>query len=174
MNRHLLPALALLLAGLAAASSASPLAGTWRVDPARSTELSPWREIVLTLRVSGDRVRLQRDFSAGRRTFQDAMELDVAAATNVVPVSWWPDNRHLGAYIGGDRTKSVRAAWLDDRRILRLSTDLVLATAQGERAVNILSDYKVSANGAVLTVTELRSTRNQPVVHTFTRVPAAP
>ncbi len=174
MTRHLLPALALLLAGLAAAAPASPLAGTWRIDPARSTELSPWREIVLTLAVSGDRVRVQRDFSAGRRAFRDAMELDVAAATNVVPVSWWPDNRHLGAYIGGDRTKRVRAAWLDDRRILRLSTDLVLATSQGDRPVNILSDYKVSANGAVLTVTELRSTRNQPVVHTFTRVSAAP
>jgi hypothetical protein len=173
MHRHLLPAL-VLLAGLAGFAPASPLAGTWRIDPARSTELSPWREIVLTIRADGDRIRVQRDFSAGRRSFQEVMELDVAAPANVVPVSWWPDNRHLGAYIGGDRTKRVRAAWLDDRRILRLSTDLVLATSQGERAVNILSDYKVSANGAVLTVTDLRSTRNQPVVHTFTRLPAAP
>ncbi len=171
MNRNLLPALALLLAGLAGAAAASPLAGTWRVDPARSTELSPWRDIVLTVRVDGDRVRLQRDFSAGRRAFQDAMELDLAAAANVVPVAWWPDNRHLGAYIGGDRTQRVRAAWLDDRRILRLSADLVLATSQGERAVNALRDYKVSANGAVLTLIELRSTRNRPVVYVFTRVP---
>jgi hypothetical protein len=39
--------------------------------------------------------------------------------------------------------------------------------------VNILSDYKLSANGAVLTLTELRSTRNRPIVYVFTRVPAA-
>jgi hypothetical protein len=82
----------------------------------------------------------------------------------------WPDNRHLGAYIGGDKTKHVHAAWLDAGRILRLSTDLVLATSQGDRAVNILSNYQVSASGTQLTLTELRSTRNRPVVYVFNRV----
>ena len=82
----------------------------------------------------------------------------------------WPDNRHIGAYIGGDKTKRVRAEWLDDRRILRLSTDLVLDTQQGSREVNILSDYKVSAQGSELILTELRSTRNRPTVYVFTRV----
>jgi hypothetical protein len=80
-----------------------------------------------------------------------------------------PDNRHLGAYVGDDKTKRLRATLLDDGRILRVSADLTLETQQGPRAVNILSDYKVSANGAQLTVTELRSTRNRPVVYVFTR-----
>jgi hypothetical protein len=39
------------------------------------------------------------------------------------------------------------------------------------RPVNILSDYKVSTNGAQLTLTELRSTRNRPVVYVFNRAP---
>jgi hypothetical protein len=46
----------------------------------------------------------------------------------------------------------------------------VLDTQQGPRDVNILSDYKVSANGAQLTLTMLRSTRNRPVVYVFERV----
>jgi len=166
----LLTLLAGLLALGAAAAESSPLAGTWRIDPARSNELSPWREIVLTIAVDGDRVQLDRHFAAGRRTFDERLALDLMQPVNVVPVAWWPDNRHLGAYIGGDKAKRVHATWLDNRRVLRLSSDLTLSTSQGDRAVNVLSDYKVSANGAQLTLTELRSTRNQPVVYTFTRV----
>ncbi len=149
-----------------------PLAGTWRIDLARSTELSPWKDYDLTIAVEGNRVAFQRRLAWGRREFSDAMTL-TAGDTTTVPVSMWPDNRHLGAYIGGDRTKRVRAEWLDDGRMLRLTTDLVLATQQGERAVNILSDYKLSANGAQLTLTELRSTRNRPVVYVFRRADGA-
>lgn len=152
----------------AQAKHASPLAGSWRIDLARSTELSPWKDYDLTITVEGDRVALQRRLAWGRREFSDAMTV-TAGDTVTVPVSMWPDNRHLGAYIGKDHTKRVRAEWLDAGRVLRLSTDLVLSTQQGERAVNILSDYKVSANGAQLILTELRSTRNRPVVYVFTR-----
>jgi hypothetical protein len=155
---------------LLTAAAGSPLAGTWRLDPARSTELSPWQAYELTMGVAGDVVTISRQLGAGRRGFSDTMTLNSAAADNIVTVELWPDNRHLGAYIGGDRTKRVRAEWLDDGRILRLSTNLVLSTQQGDRPVNILSDYKVSANGAVLTLIELRSTRNRPVVYVFNRV----
>jgi len=168
MFRPLLPLLCCLLASPVFAA-ASTLAGTWRFDPRRSTELSPWQDYTLTLTVDGDRVTILQQLGAGRRGFTDKMNLNVAQPDNVVPVALWADNRHIGAYIGGDKTKHVRAEWLDGGRILRLHTDLVLSTSQGDRAVNILSDYKVSANGAVLTLTELRSTRNRPVVYVFHR-----
>ena len=159
---------------IAANAAESPLAGTWRFDATRSTELSPWHDYVFTLTVAGDRVTLARQLGAGRRQFADTMTVDLSQPDNVVPVTLWPDNRHLGAYISDAHAKHVRAHWLDDGRILRLSTDLILSTQQGDRAVNILSDYKVSANGAVLTLTELRSTRNRPVVYVFTRAIAKP
>lgn len=161
--------LAVPLATASLAASGRPLAGTWRFDRTRSTELSPWQDYTLTLTVEGDRVTITRLLGAGRRGFTDTMTVDPSRPENVLPVTMWPDNRHLGAYISGDRTKRVRANWLDGGRILRLSTDLVLSTQQGDRPVNILSDYKVSANGAVLTLTELRSTRNRPVVYVFNR-----
>lgn len=165
------PLLLTLLLGLGvSAAAASPLAGSWRIDIARSTELSPWRSYDLKLEVKGDAVVIHRRLAWGRRVYEDVTPVNVAAALNEVPVDYWPDNRHLGAYIGGDRLKRVRAEWHDDRRLLRLSTDLTLETQQGERQVNTLSDYKVSANGSVLTLTELRSTRNRPVVYIFTRV----
>lgn len=174
MNRRFVLPLLLFVAlpGLlhAAAATFPLLAGHWRIDLERSTELSPWKTFDLTIAVTGDTVRIQRDLGWGRRTFTETMTLDTSAGENVVPVEWWADNRHLGAYIGGDKTKRVRAQWLDDRRILRLSADLVLDTQQGERDVNILSDYKVSASGAELTLIELRSTRNRPIVYVFKRV----
>lgn len=177
MSRLFLLLLALAIAaGPAAADLPAPdhpLAGTWHFDAARSTELSPWRDYVFTLTVDGDRVTIARRFGSGRRQFADTQTIDLSRADNVIPVSLWPDNRHLGAYIGGDRTKRVRGEWLDAGRVLRLSTDLVLSTQQGDRAVNILSDYKVTANGARLTLTELRSTRNRPVVYSFTRAEPA-
>jgi hypothetical protein len=166
----LLPLLLLATAPLPAADSL--LAGSWRIDLARSTELSPWKDYELTITLDGDRATIARRLAWGRREFSDTMTVSPAAPATV-PVAMWPDNRHLGAYIGGDHTKQVRAEWLDAGRILRLSTDLVLSTQQGERAVNILSDYKVTANGALLILTELRSTRNRPVVYVFTRAPAA-
>lgn len=170
----LLRALRVALFGLgAAAAAATPattaLVGTWRVDPARSTELSPWKTFDLTIALAGDTVTLERRLAWGRRDFTDRLVLDTAQPEIAAPIDWWADNRHLGAYIGSDRTRRIRPQWLDGGRILRLSTDLVLETQQGPRAVNILSDFKVSASGAQLTLTELRSTRNRPVVYVFTR-----
>jgi hypothetical protein len=159
----------ILLAACPIAAHSSPLAGTWKFDASRSTELSPWSNCLLTISVDGDNVTIARQLGAGRRGFADSMTIDVSRAEDIVPVPMWPDNRHIGAYIGDDHSKTVRAHWLDDGRILRLSTDLVLSTQQGDRNVNILSDYKVSANGSQLTLIELRSTRNRPVTYVFNR-----
>jgi hypothetical protein len=172
---HRLLCLGLLLsASLISLRAAEPaarlLAGTWRYEAARSTELSSWGALRLVILVDGPHVTLTRQLAAGRRTYDEVTPLDLTRAVNVVPVDWWPDNRHLGAYIGGDKTKRIRAELLDGGRMLRTSADLVLATQQGERAVNILTDYKVSANGTQLTLIELRSTRNDPIVYVFQRV----
>lgn len=153
-------------------AAASPIAGHWRFVAERSTDLSPWRTYDLTITVEGNEVTLVRALAAGRRTFSDTTRLDTSLPVNVVPASYWPDNRHLGAYMGGDKTRRIRTEWIDGGRLLRLSTDVTLATQQGDRQVNILSDYKVSANGAQLTLTELRSTRNRPVVYVFRRLTA--
>ena len=159
------------LTGLSAAEpDARLLAGTWRYDAARSTELSAWGSLKLVITVDGPHVTLTRQYAAGRRNYDEITSLNLNLNLNVVPVDWWPDNRHIGAYIGGDKTKKIHAELLDGGRMLRTNADLVLATQQGERAVNILSDYKVSANGAQLTLIELRSTRNDPIVYVFTRV----
>jgi hypothetical protein len=162
--------LALPLGANWACAAEALLAGTWHIDPARSTELSPWKSFDLVIAIRGTTVTLERKLAWGRREFSDKIEFDTAKAETVLPIDWWADNRHLGAYIGSDHTRKIHATWLEAGRILRLSTDLVLDTQQGPHPVNILTDYKVSASGAQLTLTEIRSTRNRPVVYVFTRI----
>jgi hypothetical protein len=154
----------------AAEPDARLLAGIWRYDTKHSTELSAWGALQLSITVDGPHVTLIRKFEAGRRKFDEVTPLDLSQTVNLVHIDWWPDNRHLGAYIGGDKTKKIHAELLDGGRMLRVNADLMLSTQQGDRAVNILSDYKVSANGAQLTLIELRSTRNEPIVYVFQRV----
>lgn len=169
----------LLAVGLLAATSVSPaatetgtlarMAGTWRMDPAASVDLAAWQTMDLTVDVQGSQVTLTRHLAAGRRTYDDVTKLDLTKPVNVVPMPWWSANRHLGAYSGGDHTKKVRAEVLDGGRILRTSADFVLDTQQGSHAVNVITDYRLSASGTQLTVIELRSTRNQPLVYVFKR-----
>jgi len=147
-----------------------PLAGVWRYDAEHSTPLSAWGTIKLVIKVDGPRVTLTREYSAGRRTFSEVTPIDLGKTINVIPVEWWPDNRHIGAYVGGDRTKKVKLRVLNDGRMLRTGADITLATQQGETAVSILSEYRVSPSGQQLTLIELRSTRNDPIVYVFKRV----
>lgn len=152
-------------------SPPGPLAGHWRLDADKSPDMGGWTSIELHIVTTGNKVAIARRYIAGRRVWQDTMELDPTSRTPVVfPVEWWPDNRVIAATIGGEKNKRVRASWLDGRRVLRLESDLVLSTQQGERPVNVLSDYKVSADGDVLTLVELRSSRLRPSVCTFKRI----
>lgn len=173
MRSYLLSAALLVSSALCsdalAADPAPALAGQWKIDLARSTELSPWKDYVLNISVAGSAVTLERHLAWGSREFTDTMTVQPGKPATV-PVPMWPDNRHLGAYISDAHTKTVRAEVLDAGRLLRLSTDLTLETQQASRDVNILSDYKLSANGQQLTLIELRSTRNRPIVTVFNRV----
>lgn len=153
-----------------AALDARAFLGQWKFDPTQSTDLSPWSSCDLTIAQSGQKLTITRNLRGGRRTHTDVIPLDVTKSTNEVPQTWWIDNRHIGAYSPHDATKTVHAKTLDDGKLLRLETDLVLETQQGSRDVNIISQYQISPDGNVLIVTDLRSTRPRPVVHVFTRV----
>jgi len=144
--------------------------GEWQFDREQSTDLSPWSRCVLTIAQDGDQLTISRTLGGGRRTHVDVIPLDVTKEVNVVAQTWWIDNRHIGAYSPHDALKIVRAKTLDDGKLLRLETDLVLETQQGPRDVNIISQYQISPDGDVLIVTDLRSTRPRPVVHVFNRV----
>ena len=162
------------IATSAAAESApqpsSSLVGDWELVPSRSTDLSPWQTLRVHIAIEGKRVTIRNQFASGNRAIDTIAVFELGSAANTVRIPWWTDNRHIGAYIGGDRTEKVRARLLDEGRILRTDADLVLDTQQGSRAVNILTDYKVSPSGSELAITQLRSTREIPIVYICRRV----
>jgi len=165
---------ALTTASLSSAHSLDPSAflGTWKFDRDQSTDLSPWSRCELNITQTGDQLTISRNLGGGRRTHTDTIPLDLTKEVNVVHQGWWIDNRHLGAYSPRDATKTIRAKTLDEGKLLRLETDLVLETQQGSRDVNIISQYQISPDGDVLIVTDLRSTRPRPVIHVFKRIPS--
>jgi hypothetical protein len=170
--KHLLSvaAAALLWASPVRAESQPGLPGRWRLVPEASTDLSPWKTSELRISVAGTVVTIRNALANGNRAIETVTRLDLSREVSIVPIPWWTDNRHIGAYIGGDRTERVRARWLDEGRILRTDADLVLEGQQGPRNVNILTDYKVSPSGRLLTVVQLRSIRDIPIVYVFERV----
>ena len=108
---------------IAAGSAATPvttaLVGKWHLDPARSTELSPWKTFHLTITLAGDTVTLERRLAWGRRDFTDRLVLDTTQPETVATIDWWADTRHLGAYLGADHSRRVHPQWLDAGRIRR-------------------------------------------------------
>lgn len=167
---HRIALITLMLFSGVGLAAAHPLAGSWRLQPELGTDLAAWRALDLIVDVDGDQVSLTRQFAAGRRTFEDVTTLDLSKPATVIPVEMWPDSRYLGANIGGDKTKTVSGQWVGDGNVLRLNTDVVLATQQGDHPVNVLGTYTVSTNGERLTLIEVRSTRTQPLVFVFKRL----
>jgi hypothetical protein len=164
-------ALALFPGSARAADAGSPqFAGTWRLVPERSTDLSPWKTFDMTISVDGPRITIRNKLASGNRAIDTLEVLDLSREISLVPIPWWTDNRHIGAYIGGDRAAHDHASWLDESRILRTDANLVLDSQQGPHPVNILTDYKLSPSGSRLTMVQLRSTRDIPIVYVFSRV----
>ncbi len=157
------------LLGAGSAGAASALDGTWVIEPKLGTDLGSWRTLEIDIETEGDLVTINRRFAAGRRHDSDTMTIDLSKDENVVPVRWWPDNRYIGAFVSDAHEKTVRGKWMSDGRILRLETDIVLTTQQGDVPVNILRNYKVSANGKQMSVITIRSTRDRPIVYFFKR-----
>ncbi len=171
--RALLLLVALSTVSFSSAHDLDPSAfiGTWQLDRDQSTDLSPWSRCELTIDLDGDQLTISRVLGGGRRTHTDIIPLDLTKEVNVVPQGWWTDNRHIGAYSPHNAQKTIRARTLDDGKLLRLETDLVLETQQGSRDVNTISQYQISPDGNLLIVTDLRTTRPRPVVHVFKRIP---
>jgi hypothetical protein len=149
-------------------ASANPaLAGSWAIDRAQSSAIDPWGNILLEIEVEGGAITIERTVRTGRRISTAAYPLKVGE-TVAVPVEWWTGNRHIGAYIGGDGTEKMTASWLD-ARTLGVVSHYILETSQGSTPVRSTYEYRLSGGGDVLTVIELRSSRDLPIVHVFKR-----
>ena len=143
--------------------------GTWKIDREASTAIDPWRSIELVIEADELEIVVNRTVSTGRRKSSQEYNLMIGEIT-IADVEWWTGNRHIGAYMGGDGKELMVARWLDGGRTLRVESGFTLATSQGETRVRNYYEYRLSPDGNELTVIELRSSRNRPIVHVFKRI----
>lgn len=172
MNKHtfliLFPLLSLLCT-MSLAQANPGFTGEWVTDRELSTALDPFNRIELNITVHGSEIHIEETYTTGRRNNTERFPLDTHKAINVVPVTGWMDNRHLGAFIGGDKTMNIKADWADEGNTLRLEANFILETAQGDTPVRTYTEYRLSRDGERLTRIDLRSTRNRPVIRVFHR-----
>ena len=154
-----------------AAEASAKLAGTWSLDIARSTPIRPWDKETMTIAVAGDAVNITRNLAWGAdRKVNDVTTVKTDGTTVTTnPVGYWLDTWYTNVYIGGDHQKHVTAEWLDNGRVLKLETRLAIEAQQGDHPVHIYDEYRLSADGSTLKLYELRSTRDEALVYTFTR-----
>ena len=163
-----LAVLVLIVASAASVSGAVPeIAGSWGIDRSQSTAIDPWGNILLEIEIEGEAINIERTVRTGRRISTATYSLKIGKPVSV-PIEWWTGNRHIGAYIGGDGTEKMRADWLDDRT-LGIVSNYILETSQGETPVRSTFEYRLSPDKSLLTVIELRSTRDRPIMHVFKR-----
>jgi hypothetical protein len=156
---------------LHAADGASKLAGTWSLDVARSTPIRPWDHLTVTIAVNGDTTVVTRNLAWGAdRKASDVTTVKTDGKTvTASPVAYWLDTWYTNVYIGGDHQKHVTGEWLDGGRVLKLETNLFIEAQQGDHAVHLYDEYRLSADGKTLKLYELRSTRDEALVYYFTR-----
>ncbi|MDI1336864.1 MAG: hypothetical protein PSU94_11845 [Lacunisphaera sp.] len=149
--------------------AASPLAGRWRLDVARSTALDGWTAWDLVIGVDGSRVTLQHDMQwrATKRTATNTVD---TAAPSVVPDFFRVEQRHMALYPAKGGTTAVRAAWLDAGRTLRVEADTPIEISQGQALMRIYEEFRLIEGDGALVLIELHSTRPSPLVYRFTRV----
>lgn len=170
MRKVLLPSLFALSMFMATATFAgSPFEGNWVIDKELSTAFDPWRSIHLKIAAQGQKVTIEELHTTGRRKASQRYDLDLAESRNQIPIGLWTGNRHIGAYIGGDRTMTIDARLVDEGRTLVLECHYVLDTSQGATPVRSHKEFRVSADGDQLIVMELRSTRPRPILHIFNK-----
>lgn len=163
--------LAALLFFLIAADDHHDFTGSWTYDAEESTAIDPWRRLSIEIGRDGEAVILKRIWRGSREggTAVDSAYVVPGGPPAMVPLEQWPDNRHLGAYLAGDSTKTITARWEDEGRTLVTESHLTVSVQQGTRPIRIYTEYRLSPGGERLDVLELRSTRPRPVHYVFHR-----
>lgn len=168
LKRILLGTLA--AACLAVVASANPaFAGRWRLDTAQSTALDGWSDMDLVISLDGSKVSLEHDMKWGATKFQATNTVDTAAPVDAKGY-FRVEQRHMAIYAAKGGTTHATAGWLDDGRTLRIEAATPVEVSQGDVTMRLYSEYRLSELGDTLTLIELHSSRNRPLVYVFRKV----
>jgi len=143
--------------------------GRWRLDASQSTALDGWTTMDLVVSIEGDEVALQHDMR-WRSTRVTAINRVNTDRSVEIRDFFRIEQRHMAVYRPKDSVTPVTAAWLDGGRALRVDADHEVETSQGTAKMRITSEYRLEEGDETLTLIELHSTRDRPLVYVFRKL----
>lgn len=153
-------------------SPSGSLDGVWLLDKDASSDLDQWRGITMTIRVEPEGVFVKRHFNAGRYNRSDSTTYSIDGSTREVTreaSAKWLDSVHLGVFIDDGTTETVSGQWITPDKSFVTTAALPLTTSTTVTTIEITTTYELSRGGNRLTVTQNRSTREEPVTFVFDR-----
>ena len=151
----------LIAAPLGAATGSPDFNGRWRLDATQSTALDGWTAMDVALTPKGDEVAIRYDMRWRSTSRVSATNTVNTAAKVELPEFFRVEQRHMAVYPVKGASTPVTAAWLDDGRTLRV---------EAVTPVEIYQEFRVAEGGQTLTLIELHSTRNRPLVYVFRKL----
>lgn len=156
--------------GLAAIASAHPaIEGLWRLDPAASTALDGWQKMDLVVEIDGSKVAIAYTMQ-WRSTIHKATNVFDTSASVELKDFFRVEQRHMAVYPAKHGVTKATAEWIDGGHTLRTEVHTPVEVSQGDVIMRITTEYRVSETGDRLTVIELHSSRNRPLVYIFNKV----
>jgi len=155
---------------LVALASANPeIAGRWQLDVARSSALDGWNKMDLVISLDGSVIALRHEMQWRSTKYE---------ATNLVdltqPVSsdhfFRIEQRHMAVYPTKGGVTKTTAEWIDGGRTLRTESMTPVEVSQGDVIMRITSEYRIGEGAESLTLIELHSSRQRPLVYIFRKV----
>lgn len=170
MRLRSLTLLLLVAALVVPAAAANPaFAGRWRLDPAASSALDGWQKADLVLALDGSRVDVRYDMTWRTTRLEAVNRLDTAAPVELKDF-FRIEARHMAVYPAKGGVTRATAEWIDAGRTLRTEAVTPVEVSQGVVPLRITTEYRLGELGDTLTVIELRSARNRPLVYVFRKV----
>jgi hypothetical protein len=163
--------IASLLLPLVAAASNPHFNGRWRLDTERSSALDGWTAMDLVLKVNGSNVAIEHDM---RWRTTKVVETNTVNTKKEINISnfFRIEQRHMAVYPPKQSKSPVSAKWIDHGRTLRVEAEVPVEVSQGDSTMRIYLEYRLGVGDETLTVIELHSSRNNPLVYRFNKLPA--
>jgi hypothetical protein len=151
------------------ASATPDINGRWRLDTTLSSALDGWQAMDLVITRQESEVAVTHEMR-WRTTRLDATNVFNTAQSVTLSDFFRVEQRHMAVYPTKGGHSHANSTWLDDGKTLRVEILTDVEVSQGDVTMRIYQEYRVSELNETLTLIELHSTRNRPLVYVFKKV----
>ena len=138
----------------AAEPDASALAGRWKLERERSTNIDPWREMIYDIQLKGSEITLVRTLRSGRYHQRDSMLINADDQERETPLAqgkWMEQvpvyNKALLDFCRSNSALAIDAQHHFEKDLTHLFSDLCHFTKEGHQEMAELIYRELSRHG---------------------------